>query len=88
VAHLSGRGGFHTWGKIEIMKLPELELTPERKAAIDAMSMMQLLSTIRFSPMGDIRLRGAHGDYIMTRYAELRKKNPGEHVQCSKDLGW
>lgn len=70
------------------MNLPELELTPERKAAIDAMTMMELLSAIRFSPCGDIRFRGAHGDYIMSRYAELRRQDDAAHVQASKTLGW
>ena len=65
-----------------------MNLTPELKTQIDGMSIMTLLSKIRFSPCGDPLFQDESGDYCMKRYAELRDKNPDEHVAASKTLGW
>lgn len=65
-----------------------MNLTPENKAAIDRKSMGELLSGIRFSPIGSPWFQGETVDYWMKRYAELRAADPEQHVRNSKDLGW
>ena len=65
-----------------------MKLTPENKAHIDGKSLMELLSRIRFSPVGDPWFQDETGDYWMKRYTELRSKDPQEAVNASKTLGW
>uniref|UniRef100_A0A6M3JGX5 Uncharacterized protein n=1 Tax=viral metagenome TaxID=1070528 RepID=A0A6M3JGX5_9ZZZZ len=64
-----------------------MELTPENKAHIDALSHHQLLSRIRVAPSGDPWFQGDTGKYWMSRYAEKRDENPGEAVRDSKAIG-
>ena len=64
-----------------------MELTPERKAHIDALSYEGLLSQWRFAPTGDPWFQGATGEYWGKRMAELREKG-ADHVGASKRLGW
>jgi hypothetical protein len=67
-----------------------VNLTPEAKARIDAMSYAQLLERWRFAPAGDTLFRGETGEYWGKRMAELRARpgGQGEHVAASKRLGW
>lgn len=67
-----------------------MELTPERKQAIDNMSYEALLAGWRFAPIGDTRFQGEHGEYWAERMAALRSQPDGDklHTKCSKSLGW
>lgn len=67
---------------------PELGITPEEKAAIDALSYRQLLAAWRFAPAGDARFHGARGTYWSKRMGELRAADPEGAVADSKSLGW
>jgi hypothetical protein len=66
------------------------DLTPERKAHIDALSYEQLLRQWRFAPSGDPMMQGETGDYLAARMKELRSRPGGqeEHVRASKSVGW
>lgn len=63
-----------------------MELTPENKAHIDAMSYEQLLRNWRFAPSGDVWFRGETGKYWGERMKELREKC-ADPVAVSKRLG-
>lgn len=63
-------------------------MTPQEKEEIDAMSHYALLRLIRFAPIGDSRLMGEKGEYILSRREQLRKENPEQAVADSKNLGW
>jgi len=67
-----------------------MDLTPECKAEIDAMSYEQLLSKWRFAPAGSPWFQGESGDYWGKRMNELRSLPGGdiEHTQASKRIGW
>lgn len=67
-----------------------MDLTPENKAQIDAMSYQGLLSRWRHAPVGDPWLQGETGEYWGKRMNELRAKPGGdeEHVRASKSIGW
>lgn len=65
-----------------------MDLTPERKKQIDAMSHYQLLETWRFSPTGNPWMQGETGEYWGKRMAELRDADPSAAVRNSKDIGW
>ena len=65
-----------------------MNLTPENKAHIDAMSHYGLLQDWRFSPAGNPWFQGETGEYWGKRMAEKRNENPGQAVQNSKDMGW
>ena len=65
-----------------------MNLTPENKAHIDAMSHYGLLQGWRFSPAGNPWFQGETGEYWGKRMAEKRNENPGQAVQNSKDMGW
>jgi hypothetical protein len=65
-----------------------MELTEENKKYIDSLSIKQLLSKIRFAPLGDPWFQDETGDYWMKRYTEKRDENPSEAVRASKNLGW
>ncbi len=67
-----------------------MDLTPENKEYIDAMSYNGLLSRWRNAPSGDTWFQGETGHYWSERMNELRSK-PGdqeEHVRSSKSIGW
>jgi hypothetical protein len=65
-----------------------MKLTPENKAHIDAMSVEQLLSGVRFSPTGNPWFQDETGDYWLQRLADLRSKDNAAYVQASKNIGW
>lgn len=67
-----------------------MNLTPENKQHIDALSYEALLSRWRFAPVGDPWFQGETGDYWGQRMKELREKPGGQeaHVTASKSLGW
>lgn len=65
-----------------------MDLTPENKAHIDAMSYEELLRHWRFAPLGDPWFQGETGEYWSKRMHELREKDPTEHVAASKKIGW
>jgi len=64
-----------------------MKLTPENKAAIDAKTVGQLLSGVRFAPAGDPWFQGETGDYWLKRLAEVRSQDNDAYVQASKALG-
>lgn len=63
-------------------------MTPEQKAAIDALSHYDLLYAVRFAKPGDHRMQGDHGRYWMERYGVMRSKDQDQAVRDSKDMGW
>jgi len=67
-----------------------MDLTPECKAEIDAMSYEQLLFRWRFYPAGYPWFQGESGDYWGKRMAELRNQPDGDikHTTASKHIGW
>lgn len=64
-----------------------MDLTPENKLYIDAMSYTQLLSGWRFAAVGDRWFQGETGDYWGKRMRELRDAG-ADHVGASKAIGW
>ena len=64
-----------------------MDLTPEVKRSIDALSYEQLLSRWRFAPIGDRMFQGETGDYWRKRMTEL-KNSGADHVAASKRIGW
>jgi len=66
-----------------------MDLTPENKAHIDAMSYSGLLSQWRFAPAGNPWFQGETGEYWDKRMKELRAQPGGqeEHVAASKAIG-
>lgn len=64
-----------------------MDLTPENKAKIDAMSYEGLLRDWRFSPSGDPWFQGETGDYWGKRMKELRDAG-ADHAGASKRIGW
>ncbi len=67
-----------------------MDLTPENKAHIDALSYRSLLSHWRFATVGDLWFQGETGKYWGERMSELRSQPGGNdnHVSASKSLGW
>jgi len=65
-----------------------MDLTPENKAKIDAMTVMQLLDRVRFAPVGDPWFQGETGEYWLSRLNALRAMDPMAYVAASKALGW
>jgi len=65
-----------------------MDLTPENKAHIDALTHYQLLSHCRFPPAGDPWFQGETGTYWEEIMAKKRDENPGQAVSDSKSLGW
>ena len=65
-----------------------MQLTPENKAHIDAMSYEGLLSRWRNAPAGDAWFQGETGEYWGKRMAEMRDADPGGAVAASKRIGW
>ena len=64
-----------------------MELTEELKKRIDDMTYKQMLSRVRFAPIGDpLFQEGEAYDYFDKRMKELKKTS--DHVQASKDIGW
>lgn len=64
-----------------------MDLTPENKTEIDAMTHYQLLSGWRFSKSGDLWFQGETGKYWRERMAKLRARDPGQAVADSKLIG-
>ena len=62
-----------------------MDLTPENKAQIDALSYEALLRHHRFAPLGDPWFEGMTGVYWRRRMSELRD---GAHPAVSKRIGW
>lgn len=65
-----------------------MNLSPETQAAIDAMSVEDLLRRRRFAPIGDTFYHGESGDYATKRLAELRSADPEAYTAASKRVGW
>ena len=67
-----------------------MELTPENKSIIDNKSYEELLSGVRFAPIGDPWFQGETGKYWGERMSEMRKEEGGNerHVKASKSIGW
>lgn len=67
-----------------------MDLTPENKTHIDAMSYQSLLSQWRNAPVGNPWFQGETGKYWGDRMAELRSEPGGDdrHVAASKAIGW
>jgi hypothetical protein len=63
-----------------------MELTPELKAEIDSKTHYELLSRIRFAPVGDPVFQGESGKYWIKRRNELKEADPGQAVADSKAL--
>lgn len=63
-----------------------MKLTPENKATIDAKTVGQLLSGVRFSPVGDQWFQDETGEYWLKRLAELRSQDNEAYVRASKAL--
>ena len=66
-----------------------MDLTPKNKEQIDNMSYKDLLSQVRYAPIGDPWFQGETGKYWLERMAELRSKPGGDamHVSASKSIG-
>lgn len=62
-----------------------MNLTPEVKAEIDALSYVDLLRRWRYAPVGDEMFRGESGQYWKSRMFELKKTV--DHVAASKEVG-
>lgn len=62
------------------------EITPEQKAAIDAMSQMEMARLWRFAPSGSVYFQRGNPqcDYFEKRFNELGGMTP----EISKALGW
>lgn len=67
-----------------------MDLTPDNKAHIDAMSLEGLLERWRNAPCGDPWFQGETGKYWGKRMNELRAKPDGgkEWTAASKRIGW
>ena len=65
-----------------------MNLTPELKARIDAMSYEALLAQWRHAPIGTGLFQGESGEYFTKRMAELRARPETDHVAASKSVGW
>lgn len=65
-----------------------MELTPDIKRQIDAMSLEDMLSKWRFSASGDEMFQGESGAYFSTRMFGLRDADNDAWVRASKSVGW
>ena len=66
-----------------------MELTPEAKRSIDAMSYENMLRAWRFAPIGDQMFQGETGEYFAQQMAAKRKLvGDGGHTAASKRIGW
>jgi len=65
-----------------------MDLTPENKKHIDAMSYEGLLSRWRNAPAGELWFQGETGAYWKKRMAEKRDADPAGAVAASKSIGW
>jgi len=65
-----------------------MKLTTENKAAIDAMSIEELLRKWRNTPVGDPWFADETGSYFGKRMAELRDADPERFTAASKTIGW
>ena len=61
-------------------------LTPESKASIDTMPVIDMLSRWRFAPIGAFQTGDPYSDYFQKVMQEKRAENPGEWVRASKAL--
>jgi hypothetical protein len=65
-----------------------VDLTPELKAKIDAMSYEDLLRRWRFAPTGTEIFQGESGDYYAAEMARKRDADPLGAVGASKRIGF
>lgn len=67
-----------------------MDLTPDLKARIDALSYDELLAQWRFAKIGSPLFQGDAGRYRTQRMMDLRHEPGGEerHVEASKRIGW
>ena len=65
-----------------------MNLTPELKAEIDALSLEDLLRRWRFHSLGAEPFQGESGDYYASRLAEVRSADPAGWTAASKAVGW
>ena len=65
-----------------------MNLTPELKEQINAMSYMDMLALWRFAPPGDEMFQGESGEYFGKCMFTKRDANPGAAVAASKAIGW
>lgn len=63
-------------------------LTPKIKAHIDSLDHYQLLSKIRFAPVGDPWMQGEVGEYWCAARERKRQEDPGQAVADSKELSF
>jgi len=55
---------------------------------IDTASYKDLLTKLRFAPVGDPFFAGEVGDHYMTVIAQRRDADPSEAARISKEIGW
>lgn len=67
-----------------------MDLTKGNEEVIDSLSYKELLSIIRFAPIGDPWVLGETGEHIEKRMKTLRALPDGEknYVKASKEIGW
>ena len=65
-----------------------IELTDERRAEIDAMSLLEMLGEWRFAQMGRFQIGDPESEYFQKVMFAKKEANPGEWVAASKALGW
>lgn len=65
-----------------------MDLTPELKQKIDAMTIYELLRAWRFSEVGNALFQGDSGVYFSARMRTVRDKDNAAYVSASKKLGW
>ncbi len=65
-----------------------MNLTPQNKAKIDAMTHNALLRHWRFGGVGDPWFQGETGKYWGKRMAQLKAEDPAQAVADSKSIGW
>lgn len=60
----------------------------EERAAVDAMSVEELLRSVRFTAPGAPEFQGARGQYRLRRLGQLRDSDQAAYVAASKSIGW
>jgi hypothetical protein len=67
-----------------------MKLTPELQTKIENMTHQEVLSKIRFAPIGDTLFQGESGEFVMKRLQQLRDEPGGaeRHTAASKAIGW
>ena len=67
-----------------------MDLTPDNRAHIAALTLEELLRRWRFAPVGDPWFQGETGSYWARRMTALRAASGEDaaHVRASKAIGW